>query len=254
MSASHLLLSVRGLVKRYGGLAASDGVDLDVATGEIHSVIGPNGAGKTTLVGQLSGEIRPDAGHIHFDGRDITTVPTYRRSTLGLARSFQVTSIFPRLTVLENVALAVQAHAGHSFSFWRQAAEEERLREPAREALARAGLERHASSIAATLAHGEQRRLEVAMAIATEPRLVLLDEPTAGMGPEETVQMVDLLHDLRRDTTILLVEHDMDVVFALSDRISVLVYGRVIATGSPEDIRTNADVREAYLGEEYADG
>lgn len=254
MNPSQPLLSVRGIVKRYGGLAASDGVDLDVATGEIHSVIGPNGAGKTTLVGQLSGEIRPDAGQILFDGRDITTVPTYRRSALGLARSFQVTSIFPRLTVLENVALAVQAHAGHSFVFWRPAAEEERLREPAREALARTGLERHASSIAATLAHGEQRRLEVAMAIATEPRLVLLDEPTAGMGPEETMQMVDLLHDLRRDTTILLVEHDMDVVFALSDRISVLVYGRVIATGSPEAIRANADVRDAYLGEEYADG
>jgi len=254
MNPSQPLLSVRGIVKRYGGLAASDGVDLDVATGEIHSVIGPNGAGKTTLVGQLSGEIRPDAGQILFDGRDITTVPTYRRSALGLARSFQVTSIFPRLTVLENVALAVQAHAGHSFVFWRPAAEEERLREPAREALARTGLERHASSIAATLAHGEQRRLEVAMAIATEPRLVLLDEPTAGMGPEETRQMVDLLHDLRRDTTILLVEHDMDVVFALSDRISVLVYGRVIATGSPEAIRANADVRDAYLGEEYADG
>lgn len=249
------ILSVRGLVKRFGGLAASDGVDLDVLDGELHAVIGPNGAGKTTLVGQLAGEIPPDSGRVLFDGVDITHLPAYRRSALGLARSFQVTSIFPGLSVLENVSLAVQAHAGHSFSFWRPAAREERLRVPAEAVLARLGLQRESSRIAGTLAHGQQRRLEIAMAIATEPRLMLLDEPTAGMGPEETWAMIELLRDVRRTTTILLVEHDMDVVFALSDRISVLVYGRVLATGSPEEVRGNPEVREAYLGEEeYLDG
>jgi branched-chain amino acid transport system ATP-binding protein len=250
---SEPLLAVRGLVRRFGGLVATDGVDLDVAEGETLAVIGPNGAGKTTLIAQLSGDLAPNAGSIRFAGEDVTALPAAARSHRGLARSFQITSIFREFTALDNVALAVQAHAGHSFHFWRRAREERALREPAREMLARVGLAARAEVVAGALAHGEQRQLEIAMALATRPRLLLLDEPVAGMGIDESQRMVQLLRSLRGAHTMVLVEHDMDAVFALADRISVMVYGRVVATGAPEAIRANAEVRRAYLGEDAAD-
>jgi branched-chain amino acid transport system ATP-binding protein len=243
------LLAVRRLRKRFGGLVATDGVDVDVAEGETLAIIGPNGAGKTTLIGQLAGDVRPDAGTIRFAGADVTALSAAARSHRGLARSFQITSIFREFSALDNVALAVQAHAGHSFRFWRAARTEASLREPARAILERVGLGGRADVVAGTLAHGEQRQLEIAMALATRPRLLLLDEPVAGMGLDESQRMVELLRALRGRHTIVLVEHDMDVVFALADRISVLVYGRVLATGAPEAIRLDAEVRRAYLGE-----
>ncbi len=244
------LLQIEGLTKRFGGVIASDEISLDVPRGELHAIIGPNGAGKTTLIGQLTGELDPDAGRIRFDGADITALPVHRRSQLGLARSFQITSLFLDFTALDNVALAVQAHAGHSFRFWRNARHETDLREPARAALQRVGLSARADVLVANLSHGEHRQLEIAMALATGPRMLLLDEPMAGMGPEESARMVRTLRDLKAELTILLVEHDMEAVFALADRITVLVYGRVIASGAPEAIRRNAEVREAYLGEQ----
>jgi branched-chain amino acid transport system ATP-binding protein len=246
------LLEIDGLTKRFGGVVASDGITLAVPQGELHAVIGPNGAGKTTLIGELAGEIAPDAGRIRFAGRDITGVPTFQRSQLGLARSFQITSLFLDFTALDNVALAVQAHAGHSFRFWRNARAEAELREPALKALARVGLEARAGTLVANMSHGEHRQLEIAMALATRPRMLLLDEPMAGMGPEESARMVEMLRALKGELTILLVEHDMEAVFALADRITVLVYGRVIASGTPEAIRANAEVRQAYLGEQEA--
>jgi len=246
------LLQVRGLRKRFGGLVATDGVDLDVAAGETVAVIGPNGAGKTTLIAQLSGDLAPDAGRIRFAGADVTALPAPARSRLGLARSFQITSIFREFSALDNVALAVQAHAGHSFRFWRPARAEAALREPARAVLEQVGLGARGDVLAGTLAHGEQRQLEIAMALATRPTLLLLDEPVAGMGLDESARMVQLLRTLRGRHTIVLVEHDMDVVFALADRISVMVDGRVIATGAPEAIRMNPEVRRAYLGEEVS--
>jgi branched-chain amino acid transport system ATP-binding protein len=246
------LLRVAGLVKRFGGLTATDQVSLDVYAGEIHAIIGPNGAGKTTLVAQLSGELRPDHGTIRFRGADVTALTADRRALHGLARSFQITSIFRDFSVIENVALAVQAHAGHSFRFLRPARRETMLIEPAREILAQVGLAGRQDVLAAHLAHGEQRALEIAMALATEPKLLLLDEPMAGMGPDDSARMVRFLVGLKGRYAILLVEHDMDAVFALADRISVLVYGRVIATDDPDGIRGNAQVREAYLGEDDA--
>ena len=244
------LLAIEGLTKRFGGVVASDNVVLDVRPRELHAVIGPNGAGKTTLIGELTGEVAPDAGRIYFDGTDITGLPVYRRSALGLARSFQVTSLFLNFTALDNVALAVQAHAGHSFHFWRKAREESALREPAHAALQRVDLGSRADVVAANLSHGEQRQLEIAMALANVPRLLLLDEPMAGLGAEESARMVKLFRELKQEFPILLVEHDMEAVFALADRITVLVYGRVIASGLPADIRANEEVRRAYLGEQ----
>jgi branched-chain amino acid transport system ATP-binding protein len=244
------LLEIRGLTKTFGGLVATSRVDLDVLEGETHAVIGPNGAGKTTLIGQLAGDLGPEAGHIRFAGEDVTTLAAPARSRRGLARSFQITSIFRDFSALDNVALAVQAHAGHSFHFWRPARSEHALREPARDILHSVGLDARADVPAAALAHGEQRQLEIAMALATRPRLLLLDEPVAGMGLDESQRMVRLLETLKGRLTILLVEHDMDAVFALADRISVMVYGRLIATGSPQQIRSSAEVRAAYLGEE----
>jgi branched-chain amino acid transport system ATP-binding protein len=244
------LLQIEALTKRFGGVVASDAISLDVPRGELHAIIGPNGAGKTTLIGQLTGELAPNAGHIRFDGADITAMPIYRRSQLGLARSFQITSLFVDFSTLDNVALAVQAHAGHSFRFWRNARREPELREPARAALERVGLAGRADVPVANLSHGEHRQLEIAMALATRPRMLLLDEPMAGMGPEESARMVRTLRELKQELTILLIEHDMEAVFALADRITVLVYGRVIASGTPETIRQNAEVREAYLGEQ----
>jgi branched-chain amino acid transport system ATP-binding protein len=245
-----VLLEIEGLTKRFGGIVASDAITLDVRAGELHAIIGPNGAGKTTLIGELAGEIAPDVGRIRFDGRDITALPIHRRSALGLARSFQITSLFLDFTALDNVALAVQAHSGHSFHFWRVARGEAALRDPARAALARVGLAERADVLVSKLSHGEHRALEIAMALATRPRMLLLDEPTAGMGPEESARMVSLLRELKSGLTILLIEHDMDAVFALADRITVLVYGRVIASGAPAEIRANAQVRQAYLGEQ----
>ncbi|MBV9682953.1 MAG: ABC transporter ATP-binding protein [Solirubrobacterales bacterium] len=244
------LLAVEDLSKRFGGIVAADAITLDVNAGELHAVIGPNGAGKTTLISQLTGEVSPDAGTIRFAGRDIIALPAYRRSRLGLARSFQITSLFPEFTALDNVALAVQAHAGHSFRFWRDARREEALRAPAAATLARFGLTERADLPVSRLSHGERRQLEIAIALATKPRLLLLDEPMAGMGPEESARMVATLRTLKRELTILLVEHDMDAVFALADRITVLVYGRVIASGAPEAIRADPLVRRAYLGDQ----
>jgi branched-chain amino acid transport system ATP-binding protein len=244
------MLEVRGLVKNFGALRATDGIDFDVAEGETHAVIGPNGAGKTTFISQLAGNLRPDAGSVRFAGEDITRLPAPRRARKGLARSFQITSVYPEFSALDNVALAVQANSGHSFRFWRRARGDASLVEPAERVLAEVGLLPRKDVLAANLAHGEQRQLEVAMALATEPRLLLLDEPMAGMGTDESQRMIALLSRLKQKKTIILVEHDMDAVFRLADRISVLVYGRVIATGSPEAIRANPEVRAAYLGED----
>jgi branched-chain amino acid transport system ATP-binding protein len=244
------LLEVSELRKSFGALRASDGIGLEVREGETHAVIGPNGAGKTTFISQLAGNLRPDSGRIRFAGEDITDLPAPRRARKGLARSFQITSVYPEFSALQNVALAVQAHAGHSFRFWRDARRDPQLTEPARRVLEQVNLHGRAEVLAANLAHGEQRQLEVAMALATGPRLLLLDEPMAGMGIEESQRMIALLASLKRKQTLILVEHDMDAVFRLADRISVLVYGRVIATGTPEEIRGSPEVRSAYLGED----
>ena len=246
------LLRVEGLAKRFGGIVATDDLTLSIPEGELHAVIGPNGAGKTTLIAQLSGQLSPNSGRINFAGNDITGVSMPSRSLLGLARSFQITSLFLDLSALDNIALAVQAHAGHSFHFWRNARREPELRDPARAALARVGLSARADLPASALSHGEHRQLELAMALASRPRMLLLDEPMAGLGPEESARMVSMLRDLKKELTFLLVEHDMEAVFALADRITVLVYGRVIASGKPEDIRNSAQVRDAYLGEQEA--
>jgi branched-chain amino acid transport system ATP-binding protein len=250
---SETLLQVENLAKRFEGIVATDHIMLNVAAGELHAIIGPNGAGKTTLIAQLGGQLTPDSGRIRFDRHDITALPMYRRSRLGLARSFQITSLFLDLSVLDNVALAVQAHAGHSFRFWRDARQEAELREPARAALERVGLNDRADLPASALSHGEHRQIELAMALVGSPRMLLLDEPMAGLGPEESARMVEMLRALKKELTILLVEHDMEAVFALADRITVLVYGRVIASGAPAEIRANAAVREAYLGEAEAE-
>ncbi|MGH7004018.1 MAG: ABC transporter ATP-binding protein [Alphaproteobacteria bacterium] len=244
------ILGIERLTKRFGGLVATNDLSLAVEKGEVHAIIGPNGAGKTTLIAQLSGLLAPDSGRIVFKGQDVTGLPAYTRSSLGLARSFQVTSIFLNFTAEDNVALAVQAHAGHSFRFLKPARVQAMLREPARQALARVGLEHRAHLVAADLSHGEQRQLEIAMALATNPTLLLLDEPMAGMGPEESARMIKVLRGFKGTHTLLLIEHDMDAVFQLADRITVLVYGQAIATGTPEAIRANPEVRRAYLGDE----
>ena len=247
---AEVLLDIRGLRKSFGALHATDNVYLQILEGETHAVIGPNGAGKTTLIGQLAGNLRPDAGSIHFAGEDITHLDAPARSHKGFARSFQITSVYPEFTTLDNVALAVQAHSGHSFRFWRAAREESALREPARRIVEEVGLGARADVLAANLAHGEQRQLEVAMVLATRPRMLMLDEPMAGMGIDESQRMIEFLTRIKGGLTILLVEHDMDAVFRLADRLSVLVYGRIVATGTPDEIRANAEVRRAYLGEE----
>jgi branched-chain amino acid transport system ATP-binding protein len=244
------LLEVRELVKSYGAVMVSAGISLSVLPGEVHGVIGPNGAGKTTLIAQIAGEVRPDSGTVHFEGFDITRLRVHARSALGLARSFQITSIFQGFSAVDNVSLAIQARSGHSFRFWKNARSVPELREPAMSILEQVGLEQRAQAIAGTLSYGEQRQLEIAMVLGTRPKLLLLDEPTAGMGSEESARMVALLHGLKGEHTLILVEHDMDAIFALADRITVLVYGRVAATGTPGEIRANPVVRHAYLGEE----
>jgi branched-chain amino acid transport system ATP-binding protein len=246
------LLRVEKLVRRFGGIIATDHVSLDVQQGELHAIIGPNGAGKTTLIGQLTGQLLPHGGSIQLSGYDITRVPAYRRSALGLARSFQITSLLLDFTAADNVALAAQAHDGHSFQFWGNARKVAHLRNAAQAALDRVGLGARADVLVSRLSHGEQRELELAVALATRPQLLLLDEPMAGLGVTESARMVKLLQELRREVSIVLVEHDMDAVFALADRISVLVYGRVIASGTPAEIRQNEEVKRAYLGDQHA--
>jgi branched-chain amino acid transport system ATP-binding protein len=246
------VLSLRNLSKRFGGVVAVDGVTLDVAAGEVHALIGPNGAGKTTLIHQISGTLSVDVGEIFFLEKDITRLPAHQRVAAGLARSYQITSIFRRFSVLDNLALAVQARSGSSFSFWRPVAEEAALFEEARRIASQVNLTQKLDAVASTLSHGEQRALEVGLALATRPKLVLLDEPMAGMGPEESKRMIELIGRIRTDVAVLLVEHDMDAVFRLADRISVMVNGRLIATGFPEQIRMNEEVRKAYLGDELA--
>jgi len=249
-AVAEALLETRGLIKRFGGLVATDNLSIEVREGEIHALIGPNGAGKTTLVGQLTGNLRPDSGTIHFAGRDVTRLPIHARVQLGLARSFQITAVLREFSAIENVALAVQAQAGHSFRFLADVRFDKNLREPAWQSLELVGLDGRAGVPAATLSHGEQRQLEIAMALAGKPRLLLLDEPMAGMGVEESQDMVRLLRHLKARCGMLLIEHDMDAVFALADRITVLVYGRAIASGTPDEIRANPEVRHAYLGED----
>jgi branched-chain amino acid transport system ATP-binding protein len=246
------MLRLERLSKRFGGVVATDSVSLAVERGEVHALIGPNGAGKTTLIGQICGSIGPDAGEVIFEDEVITKLPQHARVRLGLARSYQITSIFKRHSVLDNVALAVQARTGTSFSFWRQVAAERGVFDEARAILADVSLEGKELQPAGSLAHGEQRALEVGLALATHPRLVLLDEPMAGMGPQESQQMIALIQRIRSRVTVLLVEHDMDAVFRLADRISVLVNGRIIATDPPEAIKANPEVKKAYLGEEAA--
>ncbi len=248
--AAEPLLKVTDLSKSFGAVVASDRLSFSVRPGEIHALIGPNGAGKSTAIGQLSGEIRPDGGQVRFQGRDVTRVPTYRRAQLGIQRSYQITSLFPDFTAEDNVALAIQAQQGHSFRFWSPARRDASLREPARRVLERVGLADKADRKASALAHGEQRQLELAMALASRPSLLLLDEPMAGMGQSESLAMMDILRPLKGEVGILLVEHDMDVVFALADVVSVLVKGTVLMTGTPEEVRADAEVRSAYLGDE----
>jgi len=238
-------------VRRFGGITATDRVSLDVAQGELHAIIGPNGAGKTTLISQLTGHLMPDAGSIYLGGRDISRLPAYRRSGLGLARSFQITSLLPDFTAADNVALAAQAHDGHSFRFWGNARKEKHLRDAAHAALTRVGLAARIDVPVSEWSHGERRELELAVALATKPQLLLLDEPMAGLGVTESARMVALLKELRKEVTIVLVEHDMEAVFALADRITVLVYGRVIASGDPAAIRSNEEVKRAYLGDQH---
>ena len=244
-----VVLSVERLNKSFGAVAATRDLSLEVETGTIHAVIGPNGAGKTTLVAQLAGELRPDTGRILFDGRDVTRLPVHRRVHLGLARSFQISNTLLSFTLLENVALAVQARRGHSFRFWADASRDAGINVEALEVLRTVGLGDRHDRLASEVSHGERRLLEIAMALATGPSMLLLDEPMAGVGPEEGQRMVEMLRALRGRLTILLIEHDMDAVFSLADRITVLVYGRPIATGTPAEIRADAAVRDAYLGE-----
>ena len=244
------ILSISDLSKTFGGVIATDDLSLDIEQGELHAIIGPNGAGKTTLIAQLSGEIFPDNGRIVFQEKNITMLPPYKRSHLGIARSFQITSLMLEMNVIDNVALATQANEGHSYKFWKSARDDLDLRQSAMHALKEVGLEGRKFEKVQNLSHGEHRQLEIAMALATQPHLLLLDEPMAGMGAEEGKKILKILKKLKKRKTILLIEHDMDVVFALADRITVLVYGRAIASGSPQSIKTDERVREAYLGTE----
>ena len=242
------VLDIARLNKWFGGLHATNDVELSVREGEIHAIIGPNGAGKTTLLSLIQGLLRPNDGTIHLDGEDITYDPAHKRARRGIARSFQITSLISEFPVITNAALGVQARLGHSFRFWKQAGSDPELLEPALEALRLVGLDHRAGSLVRDLSHGERRQLEFAIALAQQPRLLLLDEPMAGMGRQDTARMISLIAGLKGRYSIILIEHDMDAVFTLADRISVLVAGHVIKAGSPEEIRNDADVRAAYLG------
>jgi branched-chain amino acid transport system ATP-binding protein len=243
------LLRATDLVKTFGGLTATDHLSLEVSEGEVHALIGPNGAGKTTVVGQLVGELRPDSGRIEFAGEAIDGLSPPARLLRGLARTFQISQLLPDYTAADNVALAVQARAGHSFRFWRDARGDARLRDEAARHLADIGLEAVADRRVADLSHGQHKQLELAVALASRPRLLLLDEPMAGLGPTETQAMIGLLAGLKGRVTMLLIEHDMEAVFALADRVTVLVSGRAIASGLPAAIRDDPQVRDAYLGD-----
>jgi len=245
------VLEVRNLVKRFGALAATDGASFEVRAGELHALIGPNGAGKTTLIHQISGALAPDEGSILFGGQDVTRRGMAQRVQAGLVRSFQITSLFKPCTVRDNLVLALLARDECAPSWWRHAAADAAAHAEAERLLARVGLVAQADRVAGELAHGEQRQLEVGLALAARPRLLLLDEPLAGMGPDESARMVELLQALKAEgLTLLLVEHDMDAVFRLADRISTLVGGRIIASGTPAEIRDHAEVKRAYLGDE----
>ena len=246
------LLSVQDLSKSYGALKVTQAVSLDVHEGQLHAIIGPNGAGKTTLISQLSGQLRPDSGRVVYAGQDITRLDMAGRVRLGLARSFQLTTLLPSFSVLENVALAVQARNGSSFRFLRPAASEQALNDQAMACLADVGLADRSRRLAGSLSHGEKRQLELAVALATQPRLLLLDEPLAGTGHEEAAHLVDMFGRLKNRVTMVLIEHDMDAVFALAGMVSVLVYGQIVASGPPSDVRADVKVRAAYLGEEAA--
>ncbi len=244
------LLQTRSITKRYGALLVTDDVSLDVQTGELHAIIGPNGAGKTTLINQLSGELRSDSGQVLFANEDVTAVGIHGRARRGLVRSYQITSVFDEFTVRENAALAARGARTHAFGFWRPLLSDRAALEAADEGIAAAGLMARANALASELGYGERRQLELAMALAGRPKFLLLDEPMAGMSVQESAAVVDLLQRLKRQYTILLVEHDMNAVFALADRISVLVYGRILTTGTPDEIRGNEEVRAIYLGDE----
>lgn len=244
------LLKTQALTKRYGALLVTDEVSLDIAPGELHAIIGPNGAGKTTLINQLSGELRSDSGSVLFEGQDVTSQGIHARARQGLLRSYQITSVFDEFTVRENAALAAMGAKRHAFRFWNGLLSDAAALEAAEEGIAAAGLSALADLSAAELGYGERRQLELAMALAARPKFLLLDEPMAGMSVQESAQVIALLQSLKRRYTILLVEHDMNAVFALADRISVLVYGRLLATGTPEEIRGNDEVRAIYLGDE----
>ncbi len=246
------LLQLQNLTKNYGALRVTDDVTFDVQPQELHAIIGPNGAGKTTLIHQISGHAKPDSGRIIFDGDDMVPLPMATRAQRGLVRSFQITSILPRFSALENVALAAQARDGSSFRFLGNAAGERVLNDTAMALLTRFGLGTRARVPAGQMSHGEKRQLEIAIALAAKPKLLLLDEPLAGTSHDESQRLINILQELRKELPIILIEHDMDAVFALADRVSVLVYGRIIACGKPQDIRDNAEVRAAYLGEEAA--
>lgn len=244
------VLEVRKLNKSFGALAATSNVDITLLAGEIHALIGPNGAGKSTLIKQLSGNLKPDSGHVLFEGHDITHEDTVRRARRGLGRSFQISSVIPEHTVLQNVVLAIHGNRRSSFRLFRNALSDKQVTEGASTQIARVGLEGREAVRVSDLSHGERRKLEIAMALAMHPKCFLLDEPMAGMGAEGTAEMTTLLQELKKEAPILLVEHDMDAVFALADRISVLDYGRIIATGSVDEVRNDAEVRRAYLGDD----
>ncbi len=246
------VLDIRGISKTFGALKASDNVSLDLRPGEIHALIGPNGAGKSTLIKQIAGELTPDEGSIHLAGRDVTGLDAVARARAGLARSYQVSSVAGEFTVLQNVMLAVQGRLRRTYRFFRPALSDPRLVEPAMAALERVDLAYRADMRASDISHGERRALEMTIAMAQEPKVFLLDEPMAGMGPDGAKQMTELLDELRMEAPILLVEHDMEAVFALADRISVLVYGRIVASGTVDEVRNDPLVRAAYLGEEEA--
>lgn len=249
---NNTILQVDKLCKQFGGLSATDNVDLSVERGELVAIIGPNGAGKTTLINLLTGTYRSDRGSIRFQGEDITALPVHSRSLRGLARSFQITSVFSDMTVLENVAIAAQAHSGHSYRFWQNVKNDNRIFDAARATLKELGMEAHAKRPASKLAHGEKRVLEIAMALVTAPKMLLLDEPMAGLGVEESRRMIAFIQTLKRKLTILLIEHDMEAVFALADRIFVLASGAIVASGVPQDIKTDPKVKLAYLGDDEA--
>lgn len=244
------LLRITNLCKSFGAVKANHNISLEVGVGEIHALIGPNGAGKTTLLNQIAGDLTPDNGSIKLAGEEMTRLPHYRRAHQGLSRSYQITSVFTNMSVADNLLLAIQAHHGHSFRFWRRSGDVPGLRAELGPSLAQVGLTGRADVLAGSLSHGEKKQLEVGMALACKPRLLLLDEPMAGMGPGGTVELSRLIGELREQMTILLVEHDMETIFSLADRITVLVYGEVVASGTVDAIRANPVVRQAYLGEE----